>query len=169
MHPVSWSLYIPAASQGLRSRLRRTPFTPLTVGMKNPRGPTPSGIHTRLICFPWSRCARSTCANVRFFLKPLKNFMPRIQQHFGHPLPVVRSLALRTPKGSRQQIIYFIGVFRYLRDLNLRETVNSQGESADENDAYSTPPPPLRGWLRIFTRVGPLKGTIDLKPCDFSA
>ena len=47
------------------------------------------------------------------------SFMPRIRRHFGHFSPTVRSLALRKPKGTSRQIIFFIGLFQHLDDLEL--------------------------------------------------
>ena len=95
----------------------------------------------------------------------IPEFMPRIRRYFGHFLPTVRSLALRAPKGSRRQIIYFIGLFQHLEDLKLLyDRANSQDEPTD--DPMLTPPfaPPLRGRLTMahFTRVGLLKDMIDL-------
>ena len=44
----------------------------------------------------------------------IPEFMSTIPRYFGHLLPTVRSLALRAPKGSRRQIICFIGLFQHL-------------------------------------------------------
>ena len=90
----------------------------------------------------------------------IPSFIPRINRYFGHFLPTVHSLALREPKGSRRQIIYFIGLFRHLENLKLLyDRVNYQGEPTD--DPTLVPPfiPPLRGQLTAtcFTRVGILK------------
>ena len=95
----------------------------------------------------------------------IPSFIPKIQQYLGHFLPTVHSLALREPKGSRRQIIYFIGLFKHLEDLKLiYDGINSQDEPAD--DPTLVPPfiPPLRGRLTVtcFTRVGVLKDMIDL-------
>jgi len=49
----------------------------------------------------------------------IPEFMPSVQRCFGHFLPTVRSLVLREPKGSRRQIIYFIGLFQHVEDLEL--------------------------------------------------
>ena len=95
----------------------------------------------------------------------IPSFIPRIQQYFGHFLPTVNSLVLREPRGSRRQIIYFIGVFKHLEDLKLiYDRVDSQDEP--EGDPTLVPPfiPPLRGRLVVthFTRVGILEDMIDL-------
>jgi len=95
----------------------------------------------------------------------IPSFIPKIQQYFGHFLPAVHSLALREPRGSRRQIIYFIGLFKHLEDLKLiYDKVNSQGEP--EDDPTLVPPfiPPLRGRLTVtcLTRVGILEDMIDL-------
>jgi len=50
----------------------------------------------------------------------ISSFMPNIRRYFGHFSPTIRSsLALRKPKGSRQQVIFIIGLFRHLEDLKL--------------------------------------------------
>jgi hypothetical protein len=95
----------------------------------------------------------------------IPSFMPRIRRYFGHFLPTVHSLALSEPKGSRRQIVYFIGLFQRLEDLKLLYIrADSQEEPAD--DLTLIPPfvPPLRGSLMVvrFTRVGLLKDMIDL-------
>jgi len=91
--------------------------------------------------------------------------MPKIQQYFGHFLPTVRFLTLRAPKGSRRQIIYFIGLFQHLQDLQLLyDRVDSQDEPADDLTLIPTFVPPLRGRLTIknFTRIGLLEDMINL-------
>ena len=47
------------------------------------------------------------------------SFMPNIQRYFGHFAPTLRFLALREPRGSPRQILYFIGLFPNLQDLKL--------------------------------------------------
>ena len=95
----------------------------------------------------------------------IPSFMPRIQQYFGHLSPTVRGLYLKAPKGSRQQIIYFIGLFEHLQDL---EIVSDMASSQDEpvEDLALTPlfTPPLRGQLKLshFRRVDILNDMIDL-------
>ena len=95
----------------------------------------------------------------------ISKFMPRFQRYFGHFLPTVRSLALRSPKGTHRQIIYFIGLFQHLEDLKLLyQQVAFWKEPAD--DPTLVPPfvPPLRGrlTLRCFTRIDLLKVMITL-------
>jgi len=80
----------------------------------------------------------------------IPSFMPQIQQYFGHFLPTVRSLGLDSPKGSRRQIIFFIGLFRDLEDLHLPHDNQPslwQEEEPMANDPTLVPPfiPPLRG------------------------
>jgi hypothetical protein len=95
----------------------------------------------------------------------IPSFMPRIRRHFQHFLPTVRSLALKSPKGSCRQVIYFIGLFEHLQDLKL---LYDKTEALEEpvDDLTLVPPftPPLRGWLTMVccTRVGLLKDMIDL-------
>jgi len=95
----------------------------------------------------------------------IPSFLPGIQRYFGHFPPTVRSLTLREPRGSRREIIYFIGLFQHLQDLEFSyDGAKFEEEPAD--DPTLTPPfiPPLRGWLTLFcfTRVDLLKDMIDL-------
>ena len=94
----------------------------------------------------------------------IPKFMPRIRRYFGHFFPTVRSLALRTPRGSRRQIIYFIGLFPHLDDLKLLGAFNFQ--EGQTSDLTLVPPftPPLRGRLTMsnLRSVGFLKDMIDL-------
>jgi len=95
----------------------------------------------------------------------IPKFMPRIQRYFRYFLPTVRSLALKDPRGSCRQIIYFIGLFQHLQDLELLDCGFSYRQEPAE-DPTLIPPfvPPLRGWLWIthFTKVHLLKDMIDL-------
>jgi len=94
----------------------------------------------------------------------IPSFMSSIQLYFGHFLPTLRSLALGEPKGSRRQIVYFIGLFRHLEDLKiLYDKPDNQEEP--EGDVTLIPPfaPPLRGHLAMCsTGEGLLKDMIAL-------
>jgi hypothetical protein len=95
----------------------------------------------------------------------IPSFMPRIRRHFQHFLPTVRSLALKSPRGSRREVIYFIGLFEHLQDLKLLyDKTEAQEEPADDQTLVPPFTPPLRGWLTMVccTRVGLLKDMIDL-------
>jgi len=95
----------------------------------------------------------------------ISRFMPRIDQYFRSFLPTVRSLTLREPKGSRRQIIYFIGLFRHLQDLEfLYDGFGSQEDPADDPTLIPAFVPPLRGWLQLSCsrKVGILKDMIHL-------
>jgi len=94
----------------------------------------------------------------------IPSFLPGIQRYFGHFPPTVRSLTLREPRGSRREIIYFIGLFQYLQDLELRYDIAKPEEPADDPTLTPSFIPPLRGWLTLFcfTRVDLLKDMIDL-------
>jgi hypothetical protein len=95
----------------------------------------------------------------------IPSFIPRIRRYFRHFLPTVQSLALRNPKGTSRQIIYFIGLFQHLQDLKL---AHDQFSYLEEPAGDPTPipafVPPLRGWLRLlaFNRTGFLEDMIDL-------
>ena len=90
--------------------------------------------------------------------------MPRIKRYFRHFLPTVRSLTLSGPKGSRRQIIYFIGIFQHLRDLELCDVgFISPGPPGGNLTLVPAFVPPLQGWPRLsFTRVGLLKDMVEL-------
>ena len=95
----------------------------------------------------------------------ISRFMPNIQQYFGHLSPTLRFLALREPKGSCRQILYFIGLFPNLQDLKLNYYFEEE-EHESEDDAALVPLsiPPLRGRLILtcFTREMLVKDMIDL-------
>ena len=95
----------------------------------------------------------------------IPRFIPKIRRYFGHFLPTVRTLALRDPRGSRRQIIYFIGMFQHLQDLKLLyDWAEFQKEPVNDLTLIPTFVPPLRGRLTMtcFTRVGLLEDMIDL-------
>ena len=85
-----------------------------------------------------------------------------IRRNFSHFLPKVRSLSLMAPKGSCQQIIFFIGLFRNLENIFLSEPDIPGGELPD--DPKLIPPfiPPLRGRLtaRSIASAGLFKDMI---------
>ena len=78
----------------------------------------------------------------------IPSFMPRIRQSFGPFLPTVKSLTLVSPRGSYQQVIFFIGSFQHLEDLMLHgDTSCTPGM-----DSTLIPPfvPPLQGRLVVW-------------------
>ena len=95
----------------------------------------------------------------------IPSFMPNIRRYFVHFLPTVKYLALSEPKGSRRQIIYFIGLFQQLDHLKLAyDRGGVQNEPADDLTLFPPFVPPLRGNLTLvcFRRVGLLKDMIRL-------
>ena len=82
----------------------------------------------------------------------ISTFTQRPQQLFRHFLPTVQSLALMKPKGSHRQIIYFIGLFQHLEDLELhpRDPELKQEYSVDDLTLIPHFAPPLRGRLTIL-------------------
>ena len=95
----------------------------------------------------------------------IPSFMPKSQRYFGHFAPTVQSLALREPKGSCRQIVFFIGLFKHLEDLKLLYTwVDFLEEPTDNLMLVPSFTPLLRGRLTMtcFTRVGLLKVMITL-------
>ena len=81
----------------------------------------------------------------------IPSFMPKIRRYFGHFSPKVRSLALRKPKGTNRQILFFIGLFQHLEDLKLLYDViyPQEEEPADDRTLVPSFVPPLRGRLTI--------------------
>ena len=98
----------------------------------------------------------------------IPKFIPRIRRYFRNFLPTVQSLILREPKGSPRKIVYFIGIFQHLQDLELLYDSfgpwERWGEPADDPTLVPAFAPPLRGWLEMtHVRVtGLLKDMIDL-------
>ena len=95
----------------------------------------------------------------------IPSFMPRIRRYFRPFLPTVQELCLREPKGTRRQIIYFIGLFKHLQDLYLLyDKVYPLEEPTDDLTLTPLFTPPLEGWLKLtsFRRVGLLKDLINL-------
>jgi len=107
----------------------------------------------------------------------IPKFVPKLQRYFGHFSPTLRSLTLTAPKGTNRQIIYFIGLFQYLDDLELkgfRRTKLPLNRLPPRHDPQEepidcltpSPPfiPPLRGQLtmRNFWRAELLKDMISL-------
>ena len=95
-------------------------------------------------------------------------FMPTIRQCFRHFSPTLRFLALKEPRGSCRQILYFIGLFPNLQDLKLNYHIPLEGLDEQETaaDAILVPLsiPPLRGRLTLtgFTREKLMKDMADL-------
>jgi len=78
----------------------------------------------------------------------IPSFLPWIQWCPSRFFPTLRGLALKEPKGSRREIMYFIGLFQHLQDLKL---VYNWTDHRKEpvGDLTLIPPfvPPLRGLL----------------------
>ena len=94
----------------------------------------------------------------------IPGFMPNIQLHFSHFFPTLRSLTMGEPKGSRRQVIYFIGLFQHLEDLEILYD-KAGPEERPEDDLTLVPSfvPPLRGRLAMHsTSVDLLKDMIGL-------
>ena len=84
------------------------------------------------------------------------DFMPNIQQCFGHFAPTLRFLALKSPGGSCRQILYFIGLFSSLQDLKTcyppyrGQLTFHEGEVCGGHDRSF--------WWTSFSLYGPLWG-----------
>ena len=83
------------------------------------------------------------------------SFMPNIRQYFGHFTPTLRSLALRDPRGSSRQILYFIGLFPNLQDLKICYGAPNGGQEGTAGAGLvplSAPPLCGRLTLKCFAR-----------------
>lgn len=94
----------------------------------------------------------------------LSDFMPTIQQCFGHFSPTLRFLALMEPNGTSRQILYLIGLFPNLQDLKLIYRSLADEQENTDLDAALVPlsTPPLKGRLTLtyFTRENLVKDMI---------
>lgn len=70
----------------------------------------------------------------------------------GQFLPTLRDLALEEPRGSRREIVYFIGLFQHLQDLKLLYGWIGREEPAGDLTLIPSFVPPLRGTLTIMIR-----------------
>ena len=93
----------------------------------------------------------------------IPSFTPNIQRYFGHFVPTLKSLTLALPKGSHQQIIFFIGLFQHLEDLMLHDDTFCTPDQPGGGSSLAPPfVPPLRGRLVVwrFKKAGFLKDMI---------
>lgn len=79
----------------------------------------------------------------------IPKFIQKPRWYFRYFLPTIRSLSLRKPYGSHWQIVFFIGLFRHLEDLNL--IFWDEGTRELKDVPAPAPPfiPPLRGRLTM--------------------
>jgi len=94
----------------------------------------------------------------------IPSFIPMIQRYFGHFLPTVQSLVLREPRGTRQQIMCFIGLFQHLQGLELTYDLLPLQEPAGDSTLVPAFVPPLRGRLKLvrFNAADFLKDMVGL-------
>ena len=93
------------------------------------------------------------------------SFMANLKRCFGHLSPTLRFLALRDPKGSSRQIVYFIGLFPNLQDLKLHYPfLNDEEEDIADTTLVPLCSPPLQGRLTLtmFTREQIVEDMISL-------
>ena len=80
----------------------------------------------------------------------IPTFLPRIQSYFGQ-LSALTSLTLTSGYGSGRQVVFFIGLFPRLEDVELR--YQSAGPQRNTEDGLTLVPsfvPPLRGRLKVL-------------------
>lgn len=93
----------------------------------------------------------------------LPAFIPQVKRYFEHFAISLRFLALKDPKGSSRQILYFIGFFPNLQDLNIcySYTTKEEDTTADPTPNPSHKPPLCgRLTLRCFAREKLVQGMI---------
>ena len=92
----------------------------------------------------------STLTNVQelgFDGLDLTAFNPLAQLHLRHFMPRVRYLALRRPRGTYCQLLYFLGLFPNLDDLKV--TLSYCWKSQPDPGPVPQSAPPLRGRLTL--------------------
>ena len=82
------------------------------------------------------------------------SFMSDMGKYFSHLAPTLQSLALKNPKGSLRQTLYFIGFFPNLQDLNLSTSNSNEAETTASLALVPPSRPPLRGWLTLEHSTG---------------
>ena len=125
------------------------------VGDLEIRGRYTTAISAKLFCHRTLRqfMALTNVQDLTISYLDIPSFMPNIRQYFGHFFPTVRSLRLGSPKGSNRQILFFIGSFRYLEDLELFDSELPSWENEQKDDLTLIPPfaPPLQGKLTAWS------------------
>ena len=91
-----------------------------------------------------------------------RGFTPQTRRFFGHFAPTLRSLALRSPRGSDRQLLEFLGLFPNLDDLKLR--YGSVQAPTPDPALIPHSAPSLRGRLTLtwVDRVGFLRGLSNI-------
>jgi hypothetical protein len=85
----------------------------------------------------------------------IPSFIPRIRRYFSPFLPSVRTLSLRSPRGSNRQLIFFVGFFQHLENLSLFTHRGGRGEPEEDPTLIPTFAPPLRGRLEVWDWTKP--------------
>jgi hypothetical protein len=79
----------------------------------------------------------------------VSSFVPNAQKYFGHLAPTLQFLALKEPKGSCREILYFIGLFPRLQDLKLCSSHTKEEENTADLALVPLSVPPLCGRLTL--------------------
>ena len=80
----------------------------------------------------------------------ISGFISNLRGYFGHLSPTLRFLALKEPRGSCRQILYFIGLFPNLQDLKLHyPTPREEQDDVDDTSLVPLSIPPLQGRLTL--------------------
>jgi len=77
----------------------------------------------------------------------LRALIPQMQQYFGHFAQTLRSLVLRKPSGTHDQLLYLLGLFPNLDDFGLIH--NDTEESTPGQVLVPRSAPSLRGQLTL--------------------
>ena len=83
----------------------------------------------------------------------LHSFNPKAQMYLGHFIPRLRYLALRKPRGTYRQLLYFLGLFPNLDDFKLTHD-RCWKSSPPHPVPVMQPAPSLRGKLTLIAFHG---------------
>ena len=82
----------------------------------------------------------------------LSKFMPGIDRYFGHFAPTLRSISLTISSGTQLQLLYFLGLFPHLDDIEIEYYPTTKPDSAPSPSSELAVPfsvPSLKGQLKL--------------------
>ena len=80
----------------------------------------------------------------------LEAFIPQVRLYFGRFTPTLRYLALRTPRGGHNKLLYFLGLFQNLDDFKLIHHYTPRSQPSSSGSALiPESAPSLRGRLTL--------------------
>ena len=82
----------------------------------------------------------------------LSKFMPGIERYFGHFAPTLRSISLTISSGTQMQLLYFLGLFPNLDDIEIEYYPTTKSDSTPSPGTELAVPfstPSLGGQLKL--------------------